>query len=415
MHEATPKAALVATLPRTSSDTIDFTEVVQVLDADGQSEAVSARARMLIDAADDIEAVRSWLDYHADSPHTVRAYRKEVLRLLLWCGYVGGKSLREMKRDDVAALLDFFASPPPHWIGSGRAKRTSPEWRPFQGPLKTNALHQARVVLHALFDWLVDARYLDGNPFALVKPKKRAAATGSRQKNPLLVETSTRRVRRHQLSTEALRFAFQWIQALPETTPMERRKKLRNEAVLLSFLYTGARLFEVAQANTGNLYRELDRWWLMVMGKGKKVAPVPLATELIECIGRYRSAMGLPPYPAAHEDRPLISRLTSADQSITDNMLYRIVTNILNGAAAVANEAGDEGAANQLQNASTHWLRHTTIGITVNETGDIGLAQQLARHGSHDTTAKYATAADTTLHDQISEALRRRLVPHCGK
>lgn len=382
---------------------IDFSGVVEFLEADEPATVAARRPTQLIDAASDIDAVRSWLDYHADSPHTLRAYRKEVVRLVLWCSYVRRASLRTLKREDVAALLEFLANPPPEWIGSGRAKRTSPDWRPFQGPLKPEALHQARIILHSLFDWLVNAHYLDGNPFSLVKPKKSMVAANG------LLDTATRRARRHQLSTEALRFALMFVRALPEQTPMERCKKARDEFALLAFLYTGARLFELARATSGNLYKENDRWWLMVLGKGKKIAPLPVVDELMACFTRYRSEMGLTAYPAVNENKPLISRLKDPERPITENMLYRVVTAIFRGAEILARDQGDQASATLLHHATTHWLRHTTIGITVNETGDIGIAQQLARHGSHDTTAKYATVADKTLHDTISTALARRL------
>jgi hypothetical protein len=46
-----------------------------------------------IAAQTDVEAMRLWLAEYADSPHTLRCYRKEAARLLLWATRVRGKPL----------------------------------------------------------------------------------------------------------------------------------------------------------------------------------------------------------------------------------------------------------------------------------------------------------------------------------
>ncbi len=43
-----------------------------------------------IDAQDDLAAIGVWLAEFAHSPHTLRSYRKEALRLVLWATRVRG-------------------------------------------------------------------------------------------------------------------------------------------------------------------------------------------------------------------------------------------------------------------------------------------------------------------------------------
>jgi integrase/recombinase XerC len=50
---------------------------------------------MQIAADSDVEAVRLWLAEYAGSPHTLRSYRKEAVRLLLWATRALGQAALE--------------------------------------------------------------------------------------------------------------------------------------------------------------------------------------------------------------------------------------------------------------------------------------------------------------------------------
>ena len=68
-------------------------------------------------AADtDIDAIRAWLAEYAGSPHTLRAYRKEVERLLVWSVRGQGKPLSSLTREDLLAYEAFLAQPGTDWI-----------------------------------------------------------------------------------------------------------------------------------------------------------------------------------------------------------------------------------------------------------------------------------------------------------
>lgn len=370
---------------------------LSVLDAEG----AAPPSNRLFAAESDAEAVRRFLREYADSPNTLRSYRKELERLLLWCRFVARKRFAELTRDDIDTLREFLKCPPADWVSNARTTRYSGDWRPFRGPLRAGSLRHAELVFNSLFAYLVDARFLEANPFNLVRRRARATQPAG--------ALGANRARRHQLGDSALRCAFEWIDALPESSPALLVRKRRFHAVFSLYLLTGARRTELATATSGHLEHNRDRWWLHIIGKGQKAAALPMGRAAMAALADYRAAMGLPPYPTPNEDTPLFAHLDDPRRAISDDMVYRLVKVILGGAAEMAAELGDQAASQMLASASLHWLRHTAVGRTVAETNDLVLAQQLARHASINTTAIYSTVADDQLHDRATEALDRAI------
>ena len=365
--------------------------------APSPSVAATAQRTPIIRASNDREAAARFLLEYQDSPHTLRAYKRETLRLLMWCEAIALKSFSDLVREDVDDYFAFLSAPPADWISPGRHEVGSPEWRPFRGPLKGSSLRYVKLVCDSLFSYLVEAHYLAANPFSLARKRTREASTDE----PIAPPTA----RRHQLPDDALQLAYEWINALSDKTPSQRCRKMRFRATLSLFLFTGGRLSEIASANTQNLAHEKGRWTLWVIGKGGKKAGLPLPPTLVRDLTEYRLANGLPAYPTMGERNPLLSKLLQPSEGISDNMVYREVKAILKGAGEIAHERGRDDLEHLLKHSSTHWLRHTTIGATVEATQDLQLAQQLGRHSSVTTTSIYSTLADEQFHDKVSETL----------
>jgi len=125
-----------------------------------------------IQARHDLEAVRAYLNKYRDQPKTLRAYTKEVERFLLWSVVVRGKALSSLVVDDCEVYKDFLKSPDPRFVGE-RFSRRSPRWRPFASSnLSPESQRYAVRALRAAFTWLVDVRYLAGNPWKAVNDPK---------------------------------------------------------------------------------------------------------------------------------------------------------------------------------------------------------------------------------------------------
>ncbi|WP_175983254.1 site-specific integrase [Caballeronia zhejiangensis] len=121
-----------------------------------------------IRAEHDLAAVHAYLHRYRDRLTTLRAYTRELERLILWSVVVRAKALSSLTVDDCEAYKDFLKAPLPSFIGPKRA-RSSGRWRPF-APEGLSADSQAYAVraLRAAFAWLVDVRYLAGNPWSAV-------------------------------------------------------------------------------------------------------------------------------------------------------------------------------------------------------------------------------------------------------
>jgi hypothetical protein len=66
---------------------------------DGTEGSNRARGVVRQTAADtDVEAIRLWLSEYANSPHTLRNYCKEAVRLLFWATQVQNKALSSLNR-----------------------------------------------------------------------------------------------------------------------------------------------------------------------------------------------------------------------------------------------------------------------------------------------------------------------------
>jgi len=132
---------------------------------DGANRAV---AFPYISAHHDLDAVRAYLYRFRQQPKTLRAYTKELERFLLWSLKVRQKPLSSLLVDDCEAYKDFLNTPDPAFVGP-KAPRLSGRWEPFaSAELTAESQKYAVRALRAAFAWLVNVRYLAGNPWAAV-------------------------------------------------------------------------------------------------------------------------------------------------------------------------------------------------------------------------------------------------------
>ena len=139
-----------------------------------------------LDAEDDLSAIRVWLQARASNPNTQASYRKEAERYLLWCLLERRTALSSVRAGDAALFLRWLEGlgrtdekawtqqwriPQSRWIGPKNMPRTSPAWRPFNGPLSATSRRNAVVVVRQLHNFLKNTGYLIFSPFDQVSPK----------------------------------------------------------------------------------------------------------------------------------------------------------------------------------------------------------------------------------------------------
>jgi integrase len=337
-------------------------------------------------AGNDLEAIQAWLAEFHDSPQTLRGYRKESERLLLWALLERGKPLSGLTREDCLLYEAFLTDPQPRdrWCGP-KAPRLSVRWRPFVGPLQPASRKLAMLIINALFSYLVEAGYLAGNPLALARRR------GRHHQGPRPIE----RFLEHD-QWQALLAA---VDALPRDSERGRQHHARARFLVALLYLLGPRVSEVAGHTMSSFVQVRGRWWWRVIGKGRKEARVPVNQDMLQALSEYRRFYGLSPLPAPDDATPLMMNLKGT-AGIGDNMIYRIVKELVHRAAAHL-EAVDPHQAEKLRHASTHWFRHTSITHQADAGISIQFLQRNARHARIDTTGLYLHAEDGEWHEAM--------------
>lgn len=152
-------------------------------------------------AIDDYQYASEFLYSYRGSPDTYSTYRREIEHFLHWSMLVAGKSLRDVRREDIESYVDFARKPPRSWIGTAMVPRyldsqgqriPNPDWRPYttgnpELPVTSYSLSQSAVqaifaVLSSFFNYLIQEDYLESNPVAQIRQKSKFVRKNQAQK-----------------------------------------------------------------------------------------------------------------------------------------------------------------------------------------------------------------------------------------
>lgn len=231
---------------------------------DGHSGCNRARDFCFIRAKNDLEAVHAYLAKFRHQPHTYRAYQRELERLVLWCVLVRQCALSSMLVDDCEAYKDFLGNPAPIILVGPRQGRFTPRWRPFAGQLSANSQKQAVQIIRTAFAWLVNVRYLGGNPWIAVRDPSTEQAL-----LPMQIERA--------LSSSLWEKTLSHLDDLCADPSASQLRTARAAMLLMG--ESGLRRSEAANALISKL-RPTDSpelWRLDVLGKRSKWRMVPVS------------------------------------------------------------------------------------------------------------------------------------------
>lgn len=359
------------------------------------------QAQCQINAHHDYEALLCWLNEYIQKPTTYRTYRKEAERFLLWSIYERGKALSSLTRDDIDAYLIFLDDPTPKekWCGVKKGygyQRGSTHWRPFTGALSPNSKITAISAIDSLLNYWVDARYIQSNPMRLIRKKRTSV------KNKLHLELD---LYERILTPEEWHALLETLDQYPSSSEPERHEKARLQFLISILYFLGLRVSELAN-HTWNAFRKIDdHWWFYVMGKGDKLARIPVSDELLRAVIIYRSHLKQSPYPSIHDTQPLIASFTTK-RAITP----RQINGILKKLALETSKkfASHPEQAKKIKKFSAHWLRH--LSATMQDKAGIAFKHIRAnhRHENDETTRRYVHAIDLDRHQDMQK-LKLRL------
>ena len=350
-----------------------------------------------INAQNDAQAVTAWLGEYVDSPQTWKAYRRESERLLLWLASQR-LTLAELNRELLRQFEAFLTDPQPseQWVGPSKP-RAHPAWRPFRGGLSPASRRQSLVILQGMFGWLVEAGWVNHNPFRLMRDKSRR------------LNNQAPRIERY-IESDLWAWLWRWLNE-PVATGADSRAHFEQarRRFIFGFAYLLApRISEIADAHMGDFQRSEGRWWWSVVGKGSKMARIPLPDDMLDCLRQWRQALGLTDQPSELEANEPLLRALDGQRGLGHNQLYRLIRATFQAAAEALEESGGAPQhVSALRQATPHWLRHTSITHQAQSGISLRHLAESARHARLDTTSRYLHTEDIEWH---SEQQRHRIV-----
>jgi site-specific recombinase XerD len=370
------------------------------LDGSTGSNRVASRIAQIA-AKNDLQAIHAWLNRFIETKATYDNYRREAERVLLWSTLQLGKPLSSLTHEDFLIYQQFLLAPQPRerWVADGGKKysRDDSRWRPFYKSLSASSRRQAIVILRVMFDWLVTAGYLAKNPLLLSRHRSKHAQP---------------RITRY-LDIDLWQELKVSIDAMTKETDRERAHYFRVRWLFTLLYLTGLRISEVVENSMGCFFCRHDkdgeeRWWLDVFGKGNKERLIPATRELMVELVRYRREVDLPPYPSPNEETPLVLPIGKTRKGLTRGALHLILKKVFREAAERLRQRGNEyvSRADQLEQASAHWLRHTAGSHMADQQLDLRLVRDNLGHGSLRTTSLYLHLDDDRRHKETEEKHR---------
>jgi len=335
--------------------------------------------------ADDWEAAQVWLRAIAsrgrrNSPETVATYGHHLAKLRWFCEQVRGVQPSRWSVQDVEAFYSFLADLPDDAlcaqdpVTNAYATQDDPGYTPFRVRPSKSSRSDIQRCIHAMFRAWREMGYIQINPMGL-----HGAGT-------------VRKVNANRaVSIDLYDVVFQSMDAIEKTTFTARQTDLRDRFIFIALRELGLRASEMTKATMSAFHRLSDpkdgkTYWIMQIreetAKGRKERKVPVARCVMDALGAYREAFGMPALPVPGESGALIlSPRTSRSASLasgrlikdvesrrffqawrpvgTRHGLYNIVKGRLTAAADHLENAGNTAGAGQLRQASPHWLRHT--------------------------------------------------------
>lgn len=372
-----------------------------------------------IGARNDLEAINTYLDLFRGKPATFRAYRKELERFLVWCIKYAAKPFSSVMVEDCLGYMRFLEDPDPAFRGK-RTPRTSPRWRPF-GLESLSMASQAYAVqvITGAFAWLVEMRYLAGNPWRGVRAPDPATKVASIQIGKALPDGLWDKL---MVCLDAL-----LDPDIPSPTGQRGRDlgpqyRIARAAMLLMG-DSGLRRAEAAGALRPNLRRSdhaESMWELLVLGKRNKWRAVPVSPRTIEAIKAHWVDRGLAfdsctlPYPlmapiAIPSTPAAVARYAAhavGGLPYSPNALARVVLSVLD--RIKDDPIFTDGEKKRLEETTAHSLRHTFGTQSVAKNMPIDVAQKIMGHASPDTTAIYVQAEKKRMMEEAEKVYGSR-------
>jgi len=340
----------------------------------------------LINANNDVQAVQSWLSQYSHKNTTYLTYKRESDRLLLWCVHEIGKTLGQLKAEDLSQYIEFLSNPSHRWcttVGGIRASGYGKgKWRPFLGPLSDSARNTALRVINSLLNFLVDASYLRANPLRLIKQRSKFDTKAEDYKYSVWSKI---------LDDSEWQVLQQELQDMSEDTAFAKDNKMRTQFIFACLYLLGLRISELADSTWNAFKLHQGAWWFFVRGKGDKLGHIPVNEQLLAIVKNYRAYLGKNPLPT-EADRQYLIVSKKTKRSLSIKQIYSLIKTV--GLQAADKFEKDSNSYKKLQALSPHSLRHLSASHQDRAGISMNMIQENLKHSSIHTTKIYVHADD---------------------
>lgn len=332
---------------------------------------------------EDFRHAKDFLLAYDGSNATLNAYRREVERLLQWSWHIKGQSLLTLRRPEIEEYLHFCQSPPKPWISTSKVPKflnqqglrvPNKKWRPFVATiskslhrkghspsvddyeLSQSALHDIFSILSSFYSFLIQEEITEVNPLASIRQKSKFF-----RKN-----ASSGKIRR--LTDRQWKYVIETAERLAFKDPIKHERTL----FIMSSLYSMyLRISELCASErwtpTMNDFWQdhEERWWFTTVGKGNKERQITVSNTMLIALRRWREHLDLSPLPTPGDTSSLLPKLSGKGGISSITYLREIVQDCFDAASTRLAKDGHELDAENLIEATVHWLRHTGISEDV--------------------------------------------------
>jgi len=354
----------------------------------------------------DFEYAWKFIYSYNGSSATFNVYRREVERLLQWSWLIEGKSILNIRREDIESYIEFCKFPPAHWVGTSNVARYKSKaglriynshWKPFvisiskaqikAGVERNNlkfTLSQASIqaifsVLSSFYNYLIQENICQSNPVMMI-----------RQKSKFIIKCSEGApVRR--ISNLQWDYIVETVELMADKNPKKYERTLFILNCLLSMYLRISELIadERSVPTMGDFRKDSDsNWWFHVIGKGNKSRIIAVSDEMLNSLKRYRLHLELSTLPTIGERSPLVLKLIGNGPVTSTRQIRMLLQECFDKAYDRMVAHGLCSDAEELKVATVHWLRHTGISEDVKNRPREHVRDD-AGHATMQTTDRY--------------------------
>jgi len=337
------------------------------------------------------------------SEHTYNRFRNETERFLIWVFLVKQTPMDMLRKSDILEYIDFCWKPPVEWINFAAYDRfklnngvygVNDKWLPFRLKLAKNqtetspteadkkrykpsqeTLKSLFTGVIAFYKYLMSEELCYGNPAQVAKNDCRY----------FIADAQVKEIRR--LTEDQWQYVLDIALAMAEHDAVYERSLFVIASLKTLFL----RVSELSERKDWlpemrHFWQDEDKnWWLKIYGKGRKLRDVTVPEPFLPYLKRYRQYRALPALPSSYDTSPIVEKIRGQG-GMTARHLTRLVQEVFDNAYEKMKKEKGEDAARKLQEASTHWLRHSGASMEVERGRALKDLSEDLGHASMSTT-----------------------------